>query len=85
MGNCMCFKKRNLSRNINHEELKVNGNELFRNGKYEDAIVEYSKAILADSKKSIYYSNRALCYYKIKAYSKAFEDSNAAYVLDNII
>ena len=86
MGNCFCFAKRSHlegNHTVNHEELKNAGNELYKEGKFDEAMILYSKAIQAKPNISIYYSNRALCYYKMRDFSKAFADSNSAYVLDN--
>ena len=95
MGNCLCFKKRNdnnheqkivrneIQSTISDEEHKKAGNELFRQGKIPEAIDEYSKAITINPTVSIYYSNRSLCYYKLKDYKNSCADSNLAFSIDN--
>ena len=87
MGSCVCSAKKmrhvEVINTLNHEQLKQAGNELYKQGKYEEAIIQYSKAIKVKPDISIYYSNRALCYYKMRDFSKAFSDSNSARTLDN--
>ena len=67
---------------VDHKELKASGHALFSQGKYKEAINQYSKAIIANSTISIYYSNRGLCYYKLKDYQNAFVDGSSALKLD---
>lgn len=38
------------------------GNEAFRNGSYEKAILHYNKAVERIKDSAITYNNRALCY-----------------------
>jgi tetratricopeptide (TPR) repeat protein len=85
MGNCLCFKSRGGPTEVvaSSEEYKLFGNQLFKQQKYEEAAVQYSKAIKINNKVSVYFSNRALCYYKLKKYHQAFEDGNSGYVIDN--
>lgn len=42
-------------------KLKEKGNECFAKKDYKNAINYYSKAIVANSKESVYFSNRARC------------------------
>lgn len=84
MGSCLCAKGDVDDKIIlgNPEEFKSEGNAFYKEGKYEDAIAKYSKAIKVNSSVSVYFSNRALCYYKLKNYINSFEDGHAAYKLD---
>lgn len=86
MGNCLCFKKRPRSPIMaieNSEEVKALGNEYFKQGNYEDAIKKYSRAIEINPNISIYYSNRAMCYYRLKNYIKSFEDGQRSIEKDS--
>lgn len=62
------------------ENLKNNANSIFKQGKYEEAIVEYTKLLEYDpsNKKfnSVIYANRALCYQKLKKNTEALADGN---------
>ena len=40
------------------EKLKAEGNQLFKEQKYEDAIKKYSAAIQEDDTQAVYFSNR---------------------------
>ncbi|XP_017020661.1 tetratricopeptide repeat protein 12 [Drosophila kikkawai] len=50
------------------------GNEAFRNQKYEKAILHYGKAIEKIKDSAITYNNRALCYIKLRNYKRALQD-----------
>ncbi|OMJ69384.1 hypothetical protein SteCoe_32912 [Stentor coeruleus] len=84
MGSCICGKKnlKDHSVHLSHEEFKLAGNELFKAGKYEEAIIQYTKAIKSNPNVSVYFSNRALCFYKLKNYSNSFQDGYSALNLD---
>jgi len=58
------------------DQYKQEGNRLFHIKKYEEAIKQYTKAINKgpSSLIPILYSNRALCYLKLKQYEKAIVD-----------
>ncbi|KAJ8653890.1 hypothetical protein O0I10_010457 [Lichtheimia ornata] len=64
----------------NHKQL---GNKLFAEHRYEDAIKEYSTAIIKDPNERIYYTNRALCYSKLEQYDNVISDTRKAIDLDN--
>ena len=42
------------------EKLKAEGNQLFKEQKYEDAIKKYSEAIQEDDTQAVFFSNRCL-------------------------
>ena len=46
-------------------EHKNEGNKHFKAGKYEDAIISFTKAIEVDPDNAIFYSNRSSAYLKI--------------------
>lgn len=56
------------------EEMKNQGNNLFKEGKLEEALEFYNKALSFDSKNYLVYSNRALVYMKLDQIDKAVED-----------
>ncbi|XP_020814610.1 tetratricopeptide repeat protein 12 [Drosophila serrata] len=58
------------------------GNEAFRNEKYEKAILHYGKAIVKIKDSAITYNNRALCYIKLRNYKRALMDCQ--YVIEKL-
>ncbi|CAA9991209.1 hypothetical protein, conserved in Apicomplexan species [Plasmodium knowlesi strain H] len=61
------------------EEIKDQGNELFKKGDYTQAIFYYNKALKKckeKSTKSILYSNRAACYSHLENWNQVVEDCN---------
>ena len=63
------------------EKLKAEGNDSFKAGNYEEALVKYTRAIeLADkdSEKSTYLKNRAAVHLKKENYQKVVDDCTAA-------
>jgi len=68
-------------------ECKKIGNTLFKDGKYEDALVWYSRAIeLTESKPddetALYYTNRAACNAQIHSYKAVVSDCTAAIAIN---
>jgi len=58
------------------EKYKDLGNEKYKEGKYEEAIQFYTKAIEIDGKRNAsYLGNRAACYIMLKNFEPALEDS----------
>ena len=63
------------------EEFKTQGNNFFKDNKFEEAIEQYSEAIFCNvspSKKAIYYCNRALVSIKTENYALALFDAKDA-------
>ena len=67
-----------------HRLLKEEGNEYFKQGKYENALVCYTEALKVsnkvgsdcnDSELAVYYKNRAATHLKLENYDKAITDS----------
>eukprot|EP00002_Diphylleia_rotans_P015429 TRINITY_DN2995_c0_g1_i4.p1 TRINITY_DN2995_c0_g1~~TRINITY_DN2995_c0_g1_i4.p1 ORF type:complete len:227 (+),score=44.87 TRINITY_DN2995_c0_g1_i4:44-724(+) len=63
---------------------KERGNALFQQQKYDEAVDAYTKAIDADSRVSVYYSNRALCHLRLKNYKHVLQDCAKAIERDSI-
>lgn len=84
MGNCLNEKNEmnQDSVSLTHEQYKIIGNEHFRAKRYEEALFHYTRAIKLNSNISVYYSNRAICFYKLKNYINSFQDGHKAYKLD---
>ena len=51
-------------------------------GKYDDALSHYTKAIELNPQVPAYYGNRSFCYMKTEYYGSALEDANKAIDLD---
>ncbi|XP_077989657.1 protein unc-45 homolog B-like isoform X2 [Glandiceps talaboti] len=64
-------------------KLKEKGNQLFKDGKYEAAIAEYTKGLEMCPKddnndKAVFFKNRAACYLKLENYKKTIHDTEQA-------
>ncbi|XP_065213683.1 E3 ubiquitin-protein ligase CHIP [Planococcus citri] len=64
-------------------ELKEQGNKLFNMRKYDEAIICYSKAIIKNPSIPTYFTNRALCYLKLKRWELTCQDCRNALDLDS--
>lgn len=70
------------------QRYKTEGNEMFRRGKYDEAIASYNKAIeiIPEEYKSdlaTYYQNRAAAYEQLKKWSAVISDCEKAINLNN--
>ncbi|XP_030906383.1 sperm-associated antigen 1 [Melopsittacus undulatus] len=54
--------------------LKTEGNDLVKEGKYEEAVNKYSECMKLNTKECAIYTNRALCYLKLCKYEEAKQD-----------
>jgi len=57
------------------EEVRLEGNELFKAGKYVAAIEKYCDAMKRNPKAHVPYSNRAACYQKLMEWQLALKDA----------
>jgi stress-induced-phosphoprotein 1 len=57
------------------EEFKAEGNKFFSSGKYEEAIVMFSKAIDIDSSNHVLFSNRSAAFASLKDFTNALKDA----------
>ena len=68
-------------------EHKNEGNNFFRDGLYEAALHEYTKALEICPKReqvrSVYFGNRSACYQNLLEYEKVVSDCTAALELDS--
>lgn len=65
------------------DQFKNDGNTCYKNGKYRDAIDQYSRAITLCPQTPAYYSNRAAAYMMINKYKEAVSDARQATQLDD--
>ncbi|KAG7571941.1 Tetratricopeptide repeat [Arabidopsis suecica] len=70
-------------------EAKLEGNKLFGNGVYEEALLKYELALQfaqevleSEELRSICYSNRAICYLKLGKYAEAIKECTKAIELN---
>lgn len=64
--------------NYTDVQLKEQGNCLFAARKYDDAINFYTKAIIKNPDVATYFTNRALCYLKLKRWELSCQDCRRA-------
>uniref|UniRef100_A0A914L6I3 E3 ubiquitin-protein ligase CHIP n=1 Tax=Meloidogyne incognita TaxID=6306 RepID=A0A914L6I3_MELIC len=63
-------------------EHKEKGNKYYQQGRYEDALSHYNRAIIKDSTEPTYFTNRALCNLNLQRWESAAEDCRRALDLD---
>ncbi|XP_075150207.1 E3 ubiquitin-protein ligase CHIP-like [Haematobia irritans] len=68
--------------NYTDVQLKEQGNSLFAARKYDDAINCYTKAIIKNPDVATYFTNRALCYLKLKRWELSCQDCRRALDLE---
>ncbi|KAG9327402.1 hypothetical protein KVV02_005978 [Mortierella alpina] len=71
-----------MASNLTAEQHKLKGNDFFKTKSFDDAIHEYSTAIVKDPKVATYYCNRANCYLKLGRYSSVVSDCERVVELD---
>ncbi|XP_011194335.1 E3 ubiquitin-protein ligase CHIP [Zeugodacus cucurbitae] len=69
--------------NLSDVQLKEQGNQLFVLRKYDDAVSCYTKAIMKNPNNATYFTNRALCYLKLKRWELSCQDCRRALDLDS--
>jgi STIP1 family protein 1 len=67
---------------MNANDLKVQGNTYFQARRFTDAVSCYTKAIIHDPSIPTYYTNRALCYLKLRMWENASQDCQRALEAD---
>jgi tetratricopeptide (TPR) repeat protein len=70
------------AQHANPDQLKNEGNLLYRDGKIDEAILKWQEAIIADSTYSFAYNNIGIALYDRKQYSEAVEYLKRAVVFD---
>uniref|UniRef100_A0A8C9GEY1 Stress-induced-phosphoprotein 1 n=1 Tax=Piliocolobus tephrosceles TaxID=591936 RepID=A0A8C9GEY1_9PRIM len=74
-------RKNRTPEEIEGEEHKLKGNELYKQKKFEEALKEYDEAIKVNPNDMTYYYNKAAVYIEMKLYDKAIE--TCLYVIEN--
>ncbi|TKR71662.1 hypothetical protein L596_019224 [Steinernema carpocapsae] len=64
------------------KDLKDRGNHMFQMSRFEEALSYYDKAIIRDSNEPSYFTNRALCFLRLKKWERAMDDCRKAIDLD---
>ncbi|XP_062850759.1 RNA polymerase II-associated protein 3 [Trichomycterus rosablanca] len=59
------------------------GNQFFKDGKYDDAIECYTRGMSTDPYNPVLPTNRATCFFRLKKYAVAESDCNLAIALDS--
>jgi tetratricopeptide (TPR) repeat protein len=80
MGQCLGKDKHEVR--VSSEEYKTRGNEFFSKGNYQQAAEQYKSAIKINKNVSIYHSNLANCYYRLKNYKESYKSASTASELD---
>merc|ERR1712070_655486 len=64
------------------ETCRQEGNELFKAGKYVDALAKYEDAMKRNPKDHVPYSNRAACYQKLMEWQLALKDAETCVAME---
>lgn len=68
--------------NYSAADHKEKGNKYYQQGKFEDALNHYTRAIIKDPNEATYFTNRALCNLNLKKWDAAADDCRKALDLD---
>lgn len=71
-----------LDYRMDAENLKQNGNELYKQKKYREALKMYSEAIRLIPSCAAYYGNRSATYMMLNKYKDALEDAKQSTAID---
>ena len=63
-------------------QVRLEGNELFKEGKFPEAIAKYSDAMKRNPKDHKMYSNRSACYQKLMEWQLALKDADTCVSMD---
>jgi tetratricopeptide (TPR) repeat protein len=64
------------------EKFKAEGNEFFKNKHFVLAVDSYTKAIEANPRSAVYFSNRAFARIRLEEYGSAIQDATEAIAID---
>jgi DnaJ family protein C protein 7 len=64
------------------EKAKAQGNQHYKLGNYEDAVLSYTEAIKTSPENAAYYGNRSAAYFMLQRYSDALTDCKFAVALE---
>lgn len=67
---------------VKSEEHKQKGNKFYEDGKWKEAIEEYTESLRRDPKNYKIYSNRAACFTKLMDWGRALEDCESCIKID---
>jgi len=71
-------EKREMPKKETWEALKDEGNKFYSHKKYEQALKSYSKAIQKASRNDVLFTNKALCFIKLKRFDEACSEAREA-------
>ncbi len=71
-----------MATNKQAEKYKDLGNDEFRKGEFGKAIENYTYATEIDPRNPVYFTNRSMCYFKMKEYEKSLRDAKKAISID---
>lgn len=65
------------------EQLKGEGNDAYKEGKFDEAVALYSSAIEIDPTNHVYFSNRSQAFLKLKKFRQALDDATKCIELES--
>jgi STIP1 family protein 1 len=82
MGPAKPSDKKNCTASLTANDYKEQGNRYFALKKYNESLACYTKAVNLNPSVAVFYTNRALCYLKLKQWPAACQDCRQALELD---